>query len=389
MENTQTTKTIEQKAQGKNFFTKRNIILIVVTTIISLGLVALTFFVIFKPSIWSTFFTNLGIGFKSTWGWAWFIILVLFACFNVMYNMIPFWFRLRKEGLHIKFWEWLCFSLSVSFLKAVTPLNFVYDPYIIFFLSSKGVPVSRASSVMLSNMLIWQIGLFLVNLPSFIIVLVKPWQVAVSIKATLIVFMSIGIALDIAIICLLLLLCFSKNAHYAVSRVFNGIKKRLHMKYHTKEEIIEKYKVKAQTRRDVINDIKDWKSTVGLLLFYIAHEMIVYFTLCAALKMIDHDFYSFNAIAVYHSANMAFNANRFNPIPGFGIGLEYSLIGLLKGLGGIKPRGGMDTFVGQGILLWRNFYTYIPALAGIVGFGVLTSIQIGRYNKRRKTEIKK
>lgn len=47
MNTSKVTPTVEEKAESKNFFTKRNIILLVILTVFTLGLAAVTLFVIF------------------------------------------------------------------------------------------------------------------------------------------------------------------------------------------------------------------------------------------------------------------------------------------------------------------------------------------------------
>ncbi len=379
--------TVEEKAESKGFFTKRNIVIIVLLTIVSLGLAAITLFVVFDVEMWKTFFVNIGHGLTINFGTLWLTILACFALINIAYNMIPIWVRLKQMGIKIRWWQWFCFSLSISFLKAVTPANFIYDPYTVFWLKTQGVSTSRATSIMFSNALMWQSAVLLIHIPSFILILTRGGLHGVD-GTLLIVFMSIGLLIDIIGVLVMVLLCFSKKAHYVISLLFNWIKKKLHLKYHSKAEIIEKYQNKATLKREVIDYYKDWSTTLIILFVLVAYELIVYFTLSASMALLNNQddiHYTFDPAYVFHSANMAFNATRIIFTPAQQGILEWSLLRMLKSLGGISPDLGDDTkhFVEQSIVLWRTFFTYIPAVLGLIAFGTLTGIQVRSYKKNK------
>lgn len=394
MNTNKVTPTVEEKAESKSFFTKRNIIIIVITTLISLGLAAVTLFVIFDPTMWSTFFINIDKGIRVEFGPLWLSILIVFAGINIIYNIIPIWLRLKQLGVKIKFWQWLLFGLTISFMKAVTPANFIYDPYTIFWLKTQGVSTSRATSILFSNALMWQSAVLLIHIPSFIFLLIRIVETTTLDAGWLFIIslMSIGILVDIIGVLIMVLLCFSSHAHYFVSSIFNWIKKKLHIKYKTKEEIIEKYRNKAVMKKEVIEYYKDWQTSLVALFVLVAYELIVYFTLSASLALMNGDhIFTFDVIYVFHSANMAFNANRLNLVPGFGIGLEASLLAMLRVLGGISSQSRDPDlekhFVEQGIVLWRTFYTYVPAVFGLFAFGGLTGVQIRSYRKKKAAFI--
>lgn len=387
MNTSKITPTVEEKAESKSFFTKRNILILVLLTFVSLGLAAVTLFVVFDVEMWQTFFVNIGHGLTVNLGALWLTILICFAIINIAYNMIPIWLRLKHLGVKISWWQWFCFSLTISFLRAVTPANFVYDPYTIFWLKTQGVSTSRGTSIIFSNALMWQSAVLLIHIPSFILILIRGGLHNMG-GTFLIVLMAIGIAVDAIGVLFMVLLCFSKKAHYIISSLFNWLKKKLHLKYHSKAEIIEKYQNKATLRNEVVEYYKDWATTLVILFVLVAYELTVYFTLSASMALLNvQDVkYTFDPIYVFHSANMAFNANRLNLIPGFGIGLEASLLIMLRSLGGIQPDVDSEQckhFVEQSIVLWRAFFTYIPAVLGLCAFGTLTGIQVHAYKKNK------
>lgn len=388
--NSKLSETIEQKAENKTFFTKRNVIILIITGLVAIGLVALTFLVIFDPSIWGTFFINIGEGLKVNLGAMWLTFLIFFAIINVFYNMLPFWLRLNALGIKINFGQWIGFSLSISFLKAITPANFIYDPYTVFWLKTQGVSTSRATSMMFSNAFLWQSAVLLIHIPSFVLILTRV-NLLLSQDALgvfWLVLMCIGIVIDVIGVLFMALLCFSKKAHYIMSSVFNWFKKKLHMKYHTKAEIEEKYKTKATLKREVIEYYKDWPTTLVNICILVAYELIVYFTVSASLALINaNSLFTFDVVYVFHSANMACNANRINIFPAQGVGLESALLLMLKTLGGIKGGSDQKQFIQQGIVLWRTFFTYIPAVLGLCGFTGLTIHQVRSYKHKRGSFI--
>ena len=391
MKETENNKTIEEKAERKNFFNARNIIIIILTTLATGALMYVTFKFILDMD-WSKFFHNVGQGITLQLGALWLTLLILFMIISIAYNYTHIWIRLRRLGIHVPAWQYFIFSLSISFLKGVTPANFVYDPYTIFWLKTQGVSTSRATSIMFSNALLWQAMELIIHVPSFIIVMIKA-DLLIALGAegiTLIVLMSLGLLIDIIGCLFMLLLCFSRRAHFVLSSIFNWFKKKLHMKYHTKAEIEEKYKKRATIKNEVIEYYKNWKDTLIIVLILVAYELIVYFSLNSALALLNvNGEFKFNPCDVFNSANMAFNANRINFIPAFSVGLEWALWRMLESLGGIQQTGVTPAkdFINQGIVLWRSFYTYFPTLIGLFGFMGLTIFHVVSYKKRKGSFI--
>lgn len=376
--------TIEEKAESKSFFNKRNMVIIILTSLLSLALVVVTVLFIMDMS-WDTFFTNIGHGLVLPLGWLWLLLLILFAIFSIVYNYIPIWIRLRELGIKIKAWQYITMSLSIAFLKGVTPANFVTDPYTIFWLKTQGVSTSRATSIIFSNSLIWQSAALLIHLPSFIIIMLRAdVLIATGWGIAIIVLMAIGIFIDVVGVFVMVLLCFSKKAHFVASSIFNWFKKKLHLKYHSKAEIAEKYEKRATIKRDVIGYFQHKLDTVLIVLLLASYELVVYFSLSSALAIVNQGgAFSFDVLLVYHSANMAFNANRLNLIPGLGAGLEAALLNMIVVLGNVQGGGEPKEFVSQGIFLWRTFYTYFPAVIGLFGFIGLTVYHVRSYKKKK------
>lgn len=390
-------KTIDEKADHKSFFNTRNVVIIIITSLLSIALVALTIIFILDMN-WDKFFANVGAGLQHELGWLWFSLLILFMAVTIAYNYIPIWIRLKEMGIKVKAWEYFLFSLSMSFLRGVTPSNFVCDPYTIFWLKTQGVSTSKATSIMFSNALIWQFAVLIIHIPSFILVMMQAdaiiscstWGIGI------IILMAIGLGIDVIGCLVMVLLCFSKKAHYVMSSVFNWFKKKLHLKYHTKAEIEEKYKNKATLKRDVIGFYNNKLDTILIICILTGFELIVYFMFNDALMLINpvinpHSIfveipvYRFDPLGVFNGVNMTFNANRINILPAYGIGLEAMLQDVIHAVGSVKPWS--KEFVSQGMFLWRTFFTYFPTLLGLFGFVGMTIFQIRSYKKKKGSFI--
>ncbi|MCQ3914930.1 MAG: hypothetical protein MJ201_04175 [Mycoplasmoidaceae bacterium] len=91
-------------------------------------------------------------------------------------------------------------------------------------MKTQGVSTSRATSIIFSNAFIWQCAALLIHIPSFIIIMLKA-NILISMLGaggmTLVVLMGIGIFIDVVGVLVMILLCFSKKAHYVVSSIFN------------------------------------------------------------------------------------------------------------------------------------------------------------------------
>ncbi|MCQ3908090.1 MAG: hypothetical protein MJ200_00555 [Mycoplasmoidaceae bacterium] len=127
-----------------------------------------------------------------------------------------------------------------------------------------------------------------------------------------------------------------------------------------------------------------------IVLIFAAFDLIVFFTINPALFLVNNDGkYTFNAVSVFNATNMAFNANRINILPGQFVGLESCLVTFLHGIGGINGGsfGAQEQFLKQGIFVFRLFLTFFTCLIGLVGFGVLTGLQVGSFRKDKGSFI--
>lgn len=391
------------KKNGKNrtFFNKKNIFFLVLFFAISLTLLALTIVFILNINF-SQLIASIKIGFGEELGALWFILLIFYFVFIGFSVYAVVWPRLVKLGYKIPQWEYWLFGLTISFFRATTPVMFS-DPYFIFWLKTKGVPTSRATSILFSNTLIWQIVQFGVTFPSFIMVLITRAPLLTNPSGiSAFVLLCAGITIDAFSIAFMFMLNMSKNIHYFMSRCFNWVKQKLHMQYHTKEETKEKYKNKAVMKEHFIEYMKDWKTTLIVFGVFIVGELILYFAVNWALYFVPTyqeeavTYYStFDFWQTFNCANVTFTANRLNFIAPNGEGsLQFLLSTFLVNLGHFNFKGpipddpskAISSIVNNAILVWRIFGAYLPALFGLGALIGLTTIQARRYKNSHKAK---
>ena len=247
---------------NKSFLNTKNIILITLGIILSIVFISLTFIFVLDIK-WDALFVQIKNAFTGgRFAGLWLISLLLFLVCRYFFTYIVFTTRLKKIGIKVSFSQKLLYTLTIWFLQGVTPANFVTDPYTVFWLKTQGLPTHKASALVLSTVSIWQLVQIIVTLPSFVFICME-YSSLIESKGGIYTFwiMVVGLLFDFISLGFLILCMINKHIHMYVSMFFNKIKKILHLKYSTKEEIREKYLVKATLFNDLKVLIKDWKIT--------------------------------------------------------------------------------------------------------------------------------
>jgi len=392
-------KPIEASAE-KNFMSKRNIFLIVFGLLIALLIIGLTIKYILNID-----FNQLGKsmreGFSHSLGYLWFFLLILYTIINIAYNSLALIPRMKHLGIKVPFYEWILMSITISFLKAVTPANLVSDPYTIFWLRTRGCPTSKATSLTFTNTFLWEAAQICITLPSLIFLTINHYSIMHFSNGNIdpqgisvFVFMWVGFGIDIFGIFIMYLLCTSKRLHYRLSTIFNWFKKKLHMKYHTKEETAEKYKVKAVMKQDFIIFMKDWKGSLIVFLIWFGCEFVSYSAVSWSLNFVQYVNgipYKVDYWTAFHCANLAFTANKLNFLPGGEGGIQWFLQVLIQSVGhfakNYSPQNRWSIVTNNGIIVWDAFRNLIPGAIGIIGMIVLTIRQVKQYKKSKSLNL--
>lgn len=378
--------TIDEKGKANAFLSKKNIIIAIVAFLVSIIVLVLTFLFILRVN-WGSLFKSMGEGFAHNVGYLWFFLLIVMMIFMTTNYWLPMWIRFKEAHIKIPFVDYLVFCLTMSFFKATTPINFVQDPYALYWMRQHGLTVSRATSIWFSNMFFWNVGHLLITIPTVALAFVQtksllsgnPWEVTVYIL------LIVGFVFDILGIGFAVLMATSKWVHYFLSKVFNWFKKKFHKPYHTKEQIAEKYRAKATIKKDFINDLKDWKGSLPIMLMFALCDVLTYASMgwgMLFVQYINGEKISFDFWQAFNFCSAATCANKIAFIIPNGEGTMQAILQVfLNKMGWTSGIPEQHTIVvNNGIMVWRSFSSYFPA---ILGLGGVITVIVQEIRKRK------
>lgn len=289
------------------------------------------------------------------------------------------------------------YATTISFLTAVTPANFITDPYTIFWLKTHGISTSKASALTVCNDLLWEISQLLITLPSLIWIITK-WSYlfgsqANDVNGGLIVFilMLIGISVNFIALAFMLITGFSRKLHYWIAQIFNRTKKILKLSYHTKQQTYQTYVIEAKLQKEFLSILKLWNTTIITLLIVMINEIYLYFTIILSLQYMSgwnanpFNINTSNWLRIFNIANVTTTANRFVPLPGGELSIEWIMQELMSSkIGGLPENDDTKHLIDNSIMIWRCWSSYFPAAIGIFGFSSLTISQIKQCRLKHK-----
>ena len=388
-----TNKDLAESVEGKKIYSKKNIFFLLFFFIISIVFVSLAFIFVLKIDI-KQFFGAINNGFNKKIGYILFICFCLGFLWSIAYAFLGFYPRLSTLNVHIPTWEYIIFSLTIAFFKGITPPSIFIDPYTMFWLKSKGLSTDKATSIVITNSFTWQAAALIITIPSFIYLWVidDGFMRLVQNTEGWFTLLTIVLGMGFNLLCFFgwFILCWSKKIHFILSYLGNWVKKKFGMKYHTKEQIEQKYQVRATMRNNFIELIKNWKISLLCLFGYFCFEAYSYLSICFGLIFtkdnIDIKFYM-----AFNCANVAITANTiFFFVPSGILTLDKFLWDLLTITNcwenKVLKEEIKEKIVGNSIFLWRCFFTYLPTLVGTIGAVPLITIQIVRYKNKKKNE---
>ena len=275
--------------------------------------------------------------------------------------------------------------ITIDFIKAVTPANFVYDPYTIFWMKMNGVPIRKAATIMFINVWQWQLAQILITIPSFVIIVQHGYAMLTNqLNISIFALMIIGLSIDIIGLVVTTLLCVSTNVHYFLSKIINWFKKKFRLNYQTKSEIAEIYKKQKVMRKDFYEHLNDYSSTTLTFVFVLLEEIYVYSATYFAFAFFLPQGVQINFMSIFNVANVAYTANKMIPLPGGEFSTQLVMKQLFDVYGGIENclQNEKEDYIANSILLWKWFNSYLIAFFGFFGFLYLTYDQIKINNKK-------
>ncbi len=369
---------------NKAFLDKKKFIFISLCIIASIIIVALTIVYVLKINF-TEFFKNVHDSIKTNdLAILWLSLLLLYVPYRLYAQVTIYISRVRRLGIKVKFWESLLFTLTVSFLTAISPANFLVDSYNTFWLKTKNIEFHKCSAITLCTMLTWHTIQILVTLPSYFIVCLSYrlfLQDSGVEKVWIFWFVTVGLCVDIFTFVLMIIFGVSKRLHILISMLWNKLKKVFHLPYLSKHYIIYKYMNQAAMQKEFKKQFCDWKVTIYSIFVYAIHEIFIYFVTVFALKFVLPRDATMDIWGVFHSANVTITANKFILIPGAEYTSQQFLAIFCKVLGGINelPAQTQEFYINNAILIWRFATVYLPSMVGFFGF----AIYLGNYLKRK------
>ncbi len=371
--------------ESESFLNRKRIFILVIGFLLSFGFFALTILCVLKidwTSLWNDITHNANIKpFLLTF-------LILFTFLRPLLNSLTILVRLKKMGFKSSFLQNVLYDFTMVFLWTITPANLVADPYSLFWIKSHGVSNSKSFVLVCSNGMICQAAQVIITIPSFIVVCMSYHAFIAAGTEAISVFwlMVIGLCIDTLSIVFFCAISFSKNLSYLLSLIFNKIKKFFHLKYHTNEQVKERYLNQKQVSREAIELLKDWKCTTLVFLIQLVVEFITYSFMFACIQWIVPVGEKLSFISIFNCANVAVTANKMIPLPGSQVSLEWTLKTTLNVCGKLpKNISDLTNVVNNSILINRFFTSYLPSLVGIGSFIWLTIIQVRKYSRPSKT----
>ncbi|MGL4947954.1 MAG: glycosyltransferase [Mycoplasma sp.] len=362
----------QQQINNDNvFFTKKKVI-----TMIAL-LIVVVCAIVTSTSLFNINFDTIGNFIQNAFETnplfsLWVCLSLLFPIYFIFLRAWSYSYKLKKNNIKAKWYEWISFSLICGFLNAVTPFSIGSEPYCIYWLRKKGLALQKASVIVAANTIIFPFIQILITWPSFFVLCASYDILSLQPQWMMIFWFSfMGLIFDILGFVCLWLLAYSKNIHFLIGVIVNKSKKLLKMKYINNNEIRIQFKEKASFQKDFTNELKDWKFMIIFSLGTVLWNFIYYFSMYFSLELISPSGLNINFWDVYHYTNVSLTANNFIPIPGGEGTLQYFLGQYLffgnsidYGNTGIDPR----SFVDSGVFIWRSFTYYLMAAMGLIPF---------------------
>jgi uncharacterized membrane protein YbhN (UPF0104 family) len=218
----------------------------------------------------------------------------------------------------------------------------------------------------------------LLSIPSLIYITINYSNIHASGKDFFFWLCIIGTAIDIIVFSFTVLIGFSTTLQYYIARFINFIKRIFKMKCQTKEEIRHHIYEEKAIRLEVIKLLKCYWLSFGItgLLFitFFTNYLVIYF----AFRLLNLGENNLNGVefwSTFNIVNSSSTASRFIPIPGQSFTTEGIIVNFLQVEKlnifdwKVQPSSNdLSKFVSDGVLIWRMWVLYIPALVGVPFF---------------------
>ncbi len=365
-------KNLHYKKDKKKFLTKKKIVFISIFTLVFIGTIIGTFFLMgVNPK---ELVTSLSESFKISPIMILYIFLILlFPIFKGIGTMMVVVPKLKDMHIKISWYEYMMLYCKIFVINCVTPFATGSEPYLIYWITTRGGDIKTANIISLINGIGGNIAETLITIPSFIAVSLEYHNLTQTTNGMIVYWFIVGgLCVNVFVLSFFILLAFCKKLHYWISLISNWILKKIKRPHLTKEEIYQKYIVEAEFRKMVVSVFKQWKYITLSALGYAGYSLYFYCTMIFAFMIASGDFGFFNSASrffiFFNISNVSITASNFIPIPNGEGTIPVALSVMLSNYYGNSSFIAKET-IQNSVLLWRVFTTYVP----FIGFLLLVS----------------
>lgn len=381
-------KNIFYKDYDSKFLTPKRIISLIISGLVFGGFVVLSFVLldINIPDIFSHLSMNIQ---AQPFLVAFLLITILCPFFKASFTIFYIRPAMKNAGINVSWLEYIILAFKVFFFNTITPFASGGEPYVIYWIKSRGGTLKLAGSLSLVSMIVGSVGQILLTIPSFIIISMD-YNNIIAINsngltgALIYWFIVGGLLLNIVILALWIAIGISKKFHYGCSKFSNWILMKIKRPYLTKEEMYNKYIVEAEFQEMFYREMRKWKKNLWVALYIVTTDILLYLSVFFSFALISPNFEVNNETFwnMFNITNVSLTANNFIPIPS-GEGTIQLTIGTLSKVYFANDLGGIYNSIG----FWKIMTNYLPLFFSVLVMGwyyFFKIILIQKFSKKPK-----
>lgn len=349
----------------EKFFTKKKIILTIIFIIVFLVSIGISFWglKIDPIKIWNLFIDTFE---KYPLSLLFIFLIILYPITRFLYVISYIRPMMIKNNINLSWLEYLTLFLKVWILNVITPFSSGSEPYVIYWLKSRGLTLNEANRVTIINGFAFGIVEILITIPSFISVSLKYELVTSTTFGTYLYwFIFAGIIINLIVLSTYIIFGFSSRMQYLLSIISNWILMKFRKKHLTKAEIHNKYITNKDFIKELIITLKDYKYIIPIFISYAFTTIYYYCTLYFSIQSLNLGVdYSKFFLEIFNSINVGITANNFIPIPGAEGTIQVTIISLSNML---NTNLSFDQiYINNVVGFWRIMTTYFPLIISLM-----------------------
>ena len=326
----------------------------------------------------------------------WLTLLFGFPIFNSFWRIWPYYLKLREQNIYVEWYNWFIFCFITFLISSITPFAIGSEPYIIYWMSKRGLQTKEAAAIVASVMVLNPWIQVLITWPSFFI-LASSYQDFQNDPKWLASFWLafFGLTVDLMGSIFWLTISISKRFHFLINLVINKGRQLLKLSYKNKDEIAEEFVTKAAFKKKFLSHIKRPGYLSMLIIGSLIWNFYYYGLLIISFNFVNPN-HNLNPADLFNYINVATTANNFTPIPGAEGSLQAILLifinaeAVFQGNGANFDQAQLKNLLDSSVVIWRTFSFYLPAILGAFCFFLMIfkeSYKARRKHRRAKNGI--